>query len=441
MKEHNRPKIVVIGAGFGGLFAARTLAKQDVDVLVIDRNNYHLSTPLLYQVATCGLDPSEIAYPIRSIFRKHKNVQFLLGEVKEIDHMGQAVVVKVNGQARTERYDHLMIAAGSTTNYFGNKNLETFGFGLKGLPDAVRLRNHILKLFERAAWTNDQAHKAALTTLVVVGGGPTGLETAGALYELYNNVLRQEFSKSEQLHARVILVEALDHLLAPYPERLQESALQQLKSLGVDVIMGQMVENVEADKITLGSGDVIHTHTLVWAAGVKASPFAEMLDVETQRGGRIAVEDTLSVIGRENVYAVGDIAYLLDDNDEPYAQVIPVAQQQGKLVAENIICRLNGETMQAFAYKDRGIMATIGRSRAVAFPFYKVQLTGFFAWITWLFLHLLWLMGFRNRLNVLVNWFWNYLTYDRSVRIILERTYDASLDNLDHQQISETKSA
>lgn len=431
MTDMGRPRVIIIGAGFGGLFAARALATHEIDILLIDRNNFHLFTPLLYQVATCGLDPSEIAYPVRSIFRKNKNVQFLLGEVTAIDTVAKVVDIKTNRKTRQENYDYLIVAAGSVTNYFNNSALEQNGFGLKTLSDAVRLRNHILKLFERAVWTDDPQQKAALTTMVVVGGGPTGLETSGALYELYNNVLKHEFSKEQHLRARVILVEALDRLLVPYPERLRESALEQLKSLGVEVILGQSVTEAALDHVTLSGGDVIRTHTLVWAAGVKGAPFAEMLGVDPQRGGRIAIEDTLNVKGLTNVYAIGDISYLQDADGQVYPQLIPVAQQQGKLVAKNIVSVIQGQAPETFSYSDRGIMATIGRSRAVAYPYYKVQLTGFLAWITWLFLHLLWLMGFRNRLNVLVNWVWNYLTYDRSVRIILERTQDEQMQRIE----------
>ncbi|MEQ8677866.1 MAG: NAD(P)/FAD-dependent oxidoreductase [Aggregatilineales bacterium] len=430
-----RPRVIIIGAGFGGLYAARTLAKHEIDILLIDRNNFHLFTPLLYQVATCGLDPSEIAYPIRSIFRKNKNVQFLLGEVNAIDREAKQVSINANGKTLNEAYDYLIIAAGSVTNYFNNGALEQNGFGLKTLSDAVRLRNHILKLFERATWTDDPQQKAALTTMVVVGGGPTGLETSGALYELYNNVLKHEFSKEKHMRARVILVEAMDRLLIPYPERLQESALEQLKSLGVEVILGQSVKEAALNHVILSSGDVIRTHTLVWAAGVKGAPFAEMLGVDAQRGGRIAVDEMLLVDGVQDVYAVGDIAYLIAPDGQPYPQVIPVAQQQGTLAAKNILSAIGGESGAKFTYSDRGIMATIGRSRAVAYPYYKVQLTGFLAWITWLFLHLLWLMGFRNRLNVFVNWIWNYLTYDRSVRIILERTQDEQMQRIEDSYI------
>lgn len=415
-----RARVVIIGAGFGGLYAARTLARKNIDILLIDRNNFHTFTPLLYQVATCGLDPSEIAYPVRSIFRGKPNVRFLLGEVLAVDIATKTLDVKTNGKTRQERYDYLIVAAGSVTNFFGKQQLVENAFGLKTLSDAVILRNHILKLFEKAAWAQDESYKQALTTLVVVGGGPTGLETAGALYELYNYVLKQEYAQSHGLSARVILIEAADRLLLPFPEKLQNSALKQIESLGVEVLLNNAVEKAAADHIVLKDGQVIHTYTLIWAAGVKSALAAEMLPVALQRGGRIPVAPTLQVIGLQDVYALGDIAYLEDAKGQPYAQLIPVAKQQGTLAAENILRALGGEEQRAFRYRDRGIMATIGRSRAVAWIFYRVQLSGYIAWLAWLWLHLVTLLGFRNRVSVFISWVWNYWTYDRSVRIILE---------------------
>jgi NADH:ubiquinone reductase (H+-translocating) len=415
------PRIVIIGAGFGGLFVARNLAHKAVDVVLIDRNNFHTFTPLLYQVATCGLGPGEIAYPVRSIFRNDGNIRFKLGEVVAIDYTQKQVTIRSQDKLHDQPYDHLVIAAGSVTNFYSNDRLQHFAFGLKDLSDGVVLRNHILKLFEKAVWTTDLKQREALLTLVVVGGGATGLEVAGALYELYNHVLTVEYRNVEPLNARVILVEALDNLLPTYPARLQQSAREQLESLGVEVMLGEAVDIVDVDHIKLSNGRVIHTHTLVWSAGVKSSPLAAMLDVQLEKGNRIPVDPMMRVIGRDDIYAVGDISCLPGPDGNPYSQLIPVAQQQGKLVASNLLHRLNGEPEEPFVYHDRGVMATIGRRRAVAWPFYRVQLTGFVAWIAWLGLHLIWLMGFRNRLNVLTNWVWNYLTYDRSVRIILER--------------------
>lgn len=417
-----RPRIIIIGAGFGGLAVVNKLHRHDVDILLIDRNNFHTFTPLLYQVATCALDPSEIAYPVRGIYRKNRNVSFLLGEVIAIHPHEKQITVKTNGTTLDQSYDYLVIATGSVINFFGNDSIEQFAFGLKNLQDTLILRNHILKLFEKATWTKDSIERDAMTTMVVVGGGPTGLETAGALYELYNHVLSREYNRANAIRARVVLVEASNQLLAPYPDRLRELARKQLESLGVEVILGKAVQKMEKNRVILADGEVIHTHTLVWSAGVKGSPVARMLGVELARGDRIPVKPTMEVIGLDDIYAAGDITYIPDKNGQPYAQVITVAQQQGKLVAKNIINRLNDKPQAEFVYFDKGIMATIGRRRAVAYPFNKVQLSGFFAWITWLGLHLIWLMGFRNRINVFVNWVWNYLTYDRSVRIILDET-------------------
>ncbi|MCL4254797.1 MAG: NAD(P)/FAD-dependent oxidoreductase [Anaerolineae bacterium] len=422
MTTTTRPRMIIIGAGFGGLAVVNQLHRQNVDILLIDRNNFHTFTPLLYQVATCALEPSEIAYPVRGIYRKNRNVSFLLGEVVAIYPQEKRLSVKTNGTTLDQSYDYLVIATGSVINFFGNDSIEQFAFGLKNLQDTLILRNHILKLFEKAAWTKDSIERDAMTTMVVVGGGPTGLETAGALYELYNHVLSREYNRANAIRARVVLVEATNTLLTPYPERLRELARKQLESLGVEVILGKAVQKMEKNRVILADGEVIHTHTLVWSAGVKGSPVARMLGVELVRGDRIPVKPTMEVIGLEDVYAAGDITYIPDANGNPYAQVITVAQQQGKLVAKNILNRLNDKPQAEFVYFDKGIMATIGRRRAVAYPFNKVQLSGFFAWVTWLGLHLIWLMGFRNRINVFVNWVWNYLTYDRSVRIILDET-------------------
>lgn len=415
-----RPKIIIIGAGFGGLETATALAKQPVDVLLIDKNNFHTFTPLIYQVATCALDPSEVAYPVRGIFRRNQNVSFLLGTVTDIDTTAQSVTVMHHGEQRIERYDHLVVAGGSVYNFFGKQDIAKHSFVLNELTDAVKLRNHILRLFEKAIWEEDSAERDALTTMVVVGGGPTGIETAGAIYELYNHVLNREYPH-RNLTARVILVEMQDHLLAPYPHNLQHAAVSQLRSLGVEVILGNGLDAVSADAVTLSDGKTIPTHTLIWSAGVKASPLAGMLGVELARSGRVPIDETTAVRELENVYAIGDISYLEDENGEPYPMLIPVAQQQAKVTAHNIMAAINGSEPRHFVYHDRGIMATIGRKRAVAWLFNRVTLKGRIAWLAWLFLHLVTLLGFRNRLNVLVNWTWNYFTFDRSARLLLEQ--------------------
>jgi NADH dehydrogenase len=417
-----KKRLIIIGAGFAGLKAARALAKQAIEVILIDRNNYHTFTPLLYQVATSGLDPSAVAYPVRSIFADTPNVRFLMGEVTRIDTQKQLVTVQTNSNGlREEAYDTLFVAAGSKVNYFGNDGLAKNSFPLRDLDDALSIRNHVLRLFEKAAWTDDKAKRDALMTIVVVGGGPTGLETAGALYELYNGVLDKDYDKDDKMQARVILVEAADKVLLPYPPKLQEAAKKQLEDIGIEVKLNTMVEDVGADFVKLRGGETIHTYTVVWSAGVVGSPIAKMLGVDLDKSGRIPVKDTLEVIGLSNVFAAGDIAYLIQpETNEPYPGLILIAQQEAEVVAKNILHALKGEAFETFRYYDRGIMATIGRTRAVAWLFNKIQLSGFVAWMTWLGFHLIVLMGMRNRVQVFINWVWDYLFYDSSVRIIVE---------------------
>jgi len=412
-----RPRVIIIGAGFGGLFAAQTLKHKAVDVLLIDRQNFHTFTPLLYQVATSGLEAEEIGYPVRGIFRAGSNISFMLGTVEGIDAEAKIVSVRTNGMVRQEAYNYLIVSAGSVTNYFANPHFSKFAFELKTVDNAVELRNHILRQFERAQWMDDDAHRRALTTIVVVGGGPTGLETSGAMFELSKHVLGKEYTG---LSPRIVLVEAQDRLLAPYPQPLQQSAYRQLESLGVEVILNNGVADVTPDRVRLNDGTVIPTYTLIWSAGVKANPMAEMLGVPLKRGGRVPINPTIDVIGRNDIYVVGDMAYLEDEQGQPYPMLIPVAKQQGILAAKNILRRIAGWEQQNFHYIDRGIMATIGRDRAVAYLFNRIQLSGFLAWLSWLGLHLVALMGFRNRVAVFIDWVWNYLTYDRSARLILE---------------------
>lgn len=416
-----RPKVLIVGAGFGGLFTARQLAGKALDVLLIDRNNFHTFTPLIYQVATCALSEGEVAYPLRTTFRKHANIRFLLGEVTRIDSASRKVTVQLEGRTREESYDFLVLSAGSRPIYFGNDHFRKYTFELNTLDDAIEIRNHILRLFEHAAWENDFSKRDAMTTIVVVGGGATGLETAGAIFELYNYVLDREF-KETPMRARVILVEMQAHLLAPYPEKLRQAALDQLTSLGVEVILQNAVTEVKETSVTLSDGTSIPTHTLIWSAGVGASPLAEMLGVELARQGRVPVAETMKVKGVNQVYVIGDMAYLEDETGKPYPMMIPVATQQAAVAARNILAEIEGKSLIDFSYSDRGIMATIGRRRAVAWIYNRIPMRGGLAWLAWLFLHLVTLLGFRNRISVFINWVWNYFTYDRSVRIILEHS-------------------
>lgn len=419
------PRVIIVGAGFGGLFAARALANKSVDVLLIDRSNFHTFTPLLYQVATCALDPSQIAYPVRTIFRKNRNIRCLLGTVTAINDTEKSITVQIGEQTRQEAYDYLILAGGSTPAYFGKNQFREYALELRTLNDAINLRNHILTLFEEAAWVEDDALREAMLTIVVVGGGPTGLETAGAIYELYNHVLEKEYLQ-RKMKTRVVLVEMQPFLLAPYPDSLRQAALAQLRSLGIEVILGSPVQMIRKDQVRLANGTIIPSHTLVWAAGVKGSPLAEMLAVPLQRGGRLPILPTIEVINRQAIYAVGDMCYLEDEAGNPYPMLIPVAQQQGELAAKNILAEIEGREKRPFHYHDRGSMATIGRRRAVAWIYNKIALQGYLAWLAWLALHLLTLLGFRNRLSVFVNWMWNYFTYDRSVRIILQQGDEGS---------------
>ncbi|MBI5959910.1 MAG: NAD(P)/FAD-dependent oxidoreductase, partial [Chloroflexi bacterium] len=344
MSTNRRPVVVIIGAGFAGLYAAKKLTKKNVDVLLIDRQNYHLFTPLLYQVATSGLEPGEIAYPIRGILRDKPNVRFLLGNVQAVDSQLKIVTVQIDGKLSQLSYDYLIVAAGSQTHYFGMEQVEQHAFGLKTLADAVVLRNHLLKCFENAAWIDDPERQAALTTMVVVGGGPTGLETAGALSELYRYVISKEYAnQASALNGRVILLEMSDHLLAPYPARLQAAARRQLESLGVEVILGSRVVEAAQDHIRLSDDRVIPTYTLIWAAGVKSSPIADMLGIAGQRAGRVPVRPTLQIPNADTIYVVGDMAYLEDRKGNPYPMLIPVAKQQGILAAENILRQLENK--------------------------------------------------------------------------------------------------
>jgi NADH dehydrogenase len=419
-RAEKRPKVIILGGGFGGLFAAKTLANRPLDVLVIDKNNYHTFTPLLYQVATSTLDPGEIAYPLRRIFSKAKNVRCLLGTATDISPAGGTITVEYAGRERTESYDYLILATGSKPSYFGMDHLSRFTYDLRTLQDAIRLRNQILHSFEQASWIEDEVERKKYTTFVVIGGGPTGLETSGALYELLNHVLDREYPGDQTLQATVYLVEKAPQLLTAYPPKLQQAAQNQLRTLGVNVILGNGVLEISEDHIQLEDQTLIPTRTVIWAAGVQGNPPFTLDGRGLAPGSKIAVAPTLESKGNERIYVVGDLAYLPDPDGQPYPMMIPVAQQQGILAAGNILRRIQASKEKAFHYRDRGVMATIGRSRAVAWIFRRLALTGFPAWLGWLLLHLVALIGFRNKLVVLISWLWNYFTYDRSVRIILD---------------------
>jgi NADH dehydrogenase len=411
-----RTRIVIVGAGFGGLRAARELKHVPVDVMLIDQHNYHTFQPLLYQVATAALDPEEIAHNVRGIFHSQRNFYFRLGKVVGVDWASKSMLLDSDGP---QPFDYLILATGAVTSYFGISGVEEYAFPLKGLEEAVQLRSHIMRQFEMVDVDPRLIEEGALN-FVIVGGGPTGVEMAGALVEWFQKVLTKDFPSLEVSRARVILVEAMDKLLMPFDESLRQNALKTLQQRGAEVMLKEAVEKVTPDAVHLKSGVVIPTCTVIWAAGVRASPLGEALGLELTRGARVVVNPDLSVPGHPEVFVIGDMAAAKDAQGNLYPQLAQVALQGASHAARQIEHKLKGEVTEPFVYHDPGTMATIGRNAAVAqFPV-GWKFTGFIAWLMWLFLHLMYLVGFRNRMNVFINWLWNYLTYDRSARLILD---------------------
>ena len=412
----NRPSLVIVGAGFGGLRVARGLRRAPVDVTVLDRHNYHTFVPLLYQVATAGLEPEEIAQPIRRILHDARNVRFRLATVTGVDLKRRAVITNVGEVG----YDYLVLAAGSVTNYFGLDSVAQATCALRDLDDAERLRDRILCALETASAESDPERRRQLMTIVVVGGGPTGMELAGALAELRRHVLPRDYPELDLSSGRTILLEATDRLLPGMPAGLQARAQDKLRALGVEIRLQAPVADADEGGVTLRSGERLAAGAVVWVAGMRAAPLAEALATARGAGGRLVVTPTLQLPGHPEVYAIGDMAHVGNPDARPHPMVAPVAIQQGELAAENILRQMAGKEGKPFAYKDRGTMATIGRRAAVAHIF-GLQLNGFVAWLIWLTVHLVWLIGFRNRMLVLINWAWNYLTYERAVRLIRGR--------------------
>jgi len=410
----HRHRVVVVGAGFGGLAAAKALSDAPVDVVLVDANNFHTFQPLLYQVATAGLDADDVAFPARGIFHRQRNVDFRMRRVTGIDLDQRLVSFDGGGDLG---YDHLVLAAGAVTADYGVPGAAEHAFGLKTLADAVTLRSHVLRCFEDAA-DDPERIDDGLLTVVIAGGGPTGVELAGGLIELFTKVLRKDFPTLDLRRARVVVVEMADLLLGTFAPRLSGRARRTLSSRGVELMLGVGVEKVDVDAVHLTDGTRIPTRTLVWTAGVVATPLARTLGVAAGPGGRIAVAPDLSVPGHPEVFAVGDIAVLDDGKGRPLPGVAQVAIQGGRHAGRMICAQLERRATTPFRYHDKGSMATIGRHDAVAEIPGGIRLTGTVGWLAWLGLHLLYLIGFRNRANVLVNWTWNYLTYDRGSRII-----------------------
>ena len=406
------PSVVIVGAGFGGLNAARALRRAPVQVVLFDRNNYHLFQPLLYQVATAGLEPEEIAKPARSILRGQKNFDFRLADVTGVDFAAK----RLETSAGPVAYDYLILAPGGETNFFGLESMQRYGLGLKDIPDAVTIRNRVLTCFEQAMLEPDAERRRTLLTFIVVGGGPTGVEMAGALSELIRLVLVKDYPRLNIKDVRILLLEATDRLLPALPERLREAAGKTLWRKYVEVRFGASVADYDGKQARLKSGEVIPAQTVIWAAGVRASPLNATLGLPTARQGRIPVEPTLQLQDHPEVFIIGDAAYREQDG-QPLPMVAPVAIQMGQSVARNIKRQLGGRPLEPFRYRDQGTLATIGRNAAVA-KVYGIDASGFLAWVMWLGIHIIQLIGFRNKLFVLINWAWDYFFYERAARLI-----------------------
>jgi NADH dehydrogenase len=409
------PRVVILGCGFGGLFAARALRGAPVEVTVLDRTNHHLFQPLLYQVATAGLAAPAVAEPIRRILARQKNATVLYGEAQRVDLAAKKVVLE-DGEELA--YDRLILATGATDSYFGHDEWRAHAPGLKTLEDAFEIRRRILLAFEHAERETDPAKRASWLTFVVIGGGATGVEMAGTLAEIARHTLKGEFRRFDPRNTRVVLVEASERVLPPYSPDLSERARQQLERLGVTVWLGRRVTGIDEHGVQLG-GDRLQANTVIWCAGVAATPIGATLGVPLDRAGRVLVQPDLSVPGHPEVQVVGDLAQLAE-HQPPVPGVAPAAKQMGRHAARNILRALADESPLAFRYRDYGQLATIGRSAAVAM-FGKVHIWGWLAWITWLTAHIYFLIGFRNRLVVLIDWAWAYWTFERSARIVVGR--------------------
>lgn len=412
LEQHRRHRVVIVGAGFGGLSAAQALAGAEVDVILIDRQNHHTFQPLLYQVATAGLSPADIAYPIRSILRSQANAEVVLAEVTGVDLEKQTVMMA----GRSLEYDTLVIATGATHAYFGRDDWAPFAPGLKTINDATALRRNILIAFEQAETEPDPDERRRLQTFVVIGGGPTGVEMAGAIAELAKRTMAADFRHIDPRKTRVVLIEGGDQLLAAFDPDLSEKARKALEYIGVDVRLGRRVIDCNQQGVSFGDTR-IESRTIIWAAGVKASPAGQWLAAVTDHVGRVKVDPDLTLPWHPNVFVIGDTAHVAKDGEKPLPGIAAVAKQQGSHTGKLIKARLEGKALPEFRYRDSGSMATIGRKSAVA-HIGRFRLSGWFAWVIWCVAHVYFLIGFRNRLVVVTSWAWNYVTFQRGARLI-----------------------
>ena len=406
------PKIVIIGAGFGGLWAARTLANQPVDVVVIDHNNYHTFLALLYQVAAAELTAEDIAYPVRSVFWKIPNIDFILAHARRIDLPNH----QIETDGETISYDYLILANGSVTSTFGVPGVEEHAYFLKTLEEAVALKNHIICCFEAAAREPNTKRKKSLLTFVIVGGGATGVEYAGALTELIHGPLIKDYPDIDFSETRIILLEAAEQLVSSMPSIIRDYTARRLREMGVEVRLKNVVAEVYSDRVVLKGAKNIEASTVVWTAGVKGEGLAAASNIPVTRDGRVAVSETLQIQDQQNIYVIGDLASI-NEGQCILPMVAQVAIQSGVTSAQNILRQIAGLAPQPFIYKDRGSMITIGR-KAAGVAIGSWTFTGFFAWVMWLAIHLFNLIGFRNRIMVIINWAWDYLLYERAVRFV-----------------------
>ena len=417
MSNDRLPHVVIIGGGFGGLNAAKALASAPVRITVIDRKNHHLFQPLLYQVATAGLNPSDIAMPIRSILRRQRNTEVFLGDVTAIDRQRRAVMVGTEEIS----YDYLIVATGATHSYFGHEEWSKRAPGLKTIEDALEIRRRVLVAYEAAERESDPERRRAWLTFLVVGAGPTGVELAGALGEIAHHTMARDFRHIDPARARIVLLEGSPRVLPTYPDALSLKAVRQLERLGVEVSVNSFVTSIDANGVDLGA-QRIDAKSVLWAAGVKASSLAVSLQTSLDRDGRVEVSPTLTLSDDERVFVIGDLA-AVKQGDGYVPGVAPAAMQEGRHTAKNIRRALRGEALLPFRYHDKGSLATIGRAAGVA-DFGRLRLSGFIAWFAWLAVHIFFLIGFRNRLIVFIQWTWAYLTYQRGARLITGDTDD-----------------
>jgi NADH dehydrogenase len=412
MSSNQKPRVVIVGSGFGGLEAAKKLACKNVDLTVIDRTNYHLFQPLLYQVATAALSPADIAAPVRAILSKCRNVEVILAEVQSVNVDAK----KVKTVDMEIDYDYLILATGARHSYFGHDGWEKLAPGLKSLEDAIELRRRILMAFEYAEKITDEEARRAAMNFVVIGGGPTGVEMAGAIAEISRYTLAKDFRHIDPSQARIILIEGEPRLLAAYPEDLSANAKKQLMDLGVEVRTNSRATNLTEAGVQV-DGEFVPCRVKIWAAGNNASFVGNTLGIPVDRVGRVIVKDDLTIPGHPEVQVIGDLANFSHQTGEPLPGISPVAMQQGRHAARNVLAMIRGRKPKRFRYWDKGTMATIGRNKAVA-DLRFVHLSGLIAWLAWLFVHIVFLVGFRNRLLVLIQWAWAYITFDKGARLI-----------------------